>query len=410
MLPCPTDLALIRTQVLDGLKRMQTALGEAEAAWQLEPGSERNSRLDQALRAWDSVSSEQWDCAIHFVPRRVREALPGIYDQNQRKKGLFIWLKDLRNPDGSAEAEVFPHQPDIHTWLRDHPEAQLMLPDIGKRIREAEQVFDKFDLQGVEDFAPKIAEVQQIVLDEVSMRNRAYHERAEDPEEATEIRLLGPGLANHRPLRGLPDDELVSRVQDIEPAAGEPLILAAADVLRRAGRIEQIDVADFQSGAVKDEQRRVWVLAEGVSPKQGLSVEAVRQNAEDRIQRGVLWPGRNNMAKVVGCSPNTMRKAIEQSPILQKAVAVAKKRRPARRPKAQAFTAQTEARQRRGDTAVDEAVENDEILNSLLAQCQDPAEKAKIRAMPPEKRRAIAETYREQQADDQLERLNRKEV
>ena len=145
----------------------------------------------------------------------------------------------------------------------------------------------------------------------------------------------------------------------------------------------------------------------------GPSWQEVLKGAEKYLADGKTFPGVGNMAKRLGCSENTLRKAIKNSKILQQAKQKCDFQ--ADRPTAESLTEAVAAsltENREIDPS--EAADTDALLKRLLRETPPPMldeTKAKIDAMNEEGKQALAAQYAKQidekQQDDRETRKPR---
>ena len=115
----------------------------------------------------------------------------------------------------------------------------------------------------------------------------------------------------------------------------------------------------------------------------GMDWQIAKRLAETHLERNP-WPGLNSLARFIKCSPSTMSKARDNSPILRAKEAEHSETRKAAKP------SQLAASQRDrlvGDGDVGESVSVYELFNRIIAAEEDPEKRAILENMTPEKRR-----------------------
>ncbi len=126
--------------------------------------------------------------------------------------------------------------------------------------------------------------------------------------------------------------------------------------------------------------------------RKGMPLTVVIRNAEQHLERNP-WPGVNAFAKIVGCAPSTMSKAVRRSAVMAKAKSDSENQTK--------FVIAGQWSDAVGATVatVDEMpdldgdVGNDDLLTPLKAECRTNEDKEKLAAMPPAKLQELAAIY-----------------
>lgn len=144
--------------------------------------------------------------------------------------------------------------------------------------------------------------------------------------------------------------------------------------------------------AYLSQQLTEWLtVTESPAPKgegkpvddEGMDCEVARRLAEAHLARNA-WPGRNALAKLIGCSGTTISKARDNSPIMREKEAIFKETQKAAKPRQLADQQRDDLA---GDGDVAECVGVNELFNRVIASENDPVKRATLENMTAEKRR-----------------------
>lgn len=126
-------------------------------------------------------------------------------------------------------------------------------------------------------------------------------------------------------------------------------------------------------------------------PGKGMTWQAAKKAAEEHCARNP-FPGVKALAKIVGCSPSTMSKAIDRSAKLRARLAEHEAQRKSVSAGAMSEAAAASAKQSREPDPIDAAsASTDDLFRRLLEQAK-PSERAKLNAMTPGQRRELIAT------------------